>query len=344
MKLPFTKKTNRDDGVPDYSQADDFPVIDDRAGNEKSKGSPAVRIALYVGLFCVIAISIGGYLYFQSTAGLLNKKLSGSRGLSSPKINISEASRETQFAEKSNTDNASPWVNASGNQAGQPPSSPRINPADQPLQAKPDSGRTPSSTPPAGAVLSLPAPKDTKQAAPSAPVKSVHAGTQPAAPKVASGQAPADKPGQKVPAPAVHAVSADKPEVFDQLVLKDDNPFREKFLKKFQDYQVSRSLKDGKAVKFTQSARQGKPGGSPNALAPLGGSELSILPAIAGANNAREDAFRVYGVIRSQAGSIALTNRGELKEGSMIGGDAVVSVGMNEVRFKSGRVLKVSGQ
>ncbi len=136
------------------------------------------------------------------------------------------------------------------------------------------------------------------------------------------------------------------PAFLGQLVLREDNPFRGKFLKKFQDSQTSgrsqrqaaRSAKSGQPSLFSLTARRDK------VEKGLNGDELSILPVIAGSRHDLPGGFKVYGVIHTQDTSIALTNRGELKVGSVVDGDPITWITMNEVRFKSGRTLKVSAQ
>jgi len=98
-----------------------------------------------------------------------------------------------------------------------------------------------------------------------------------------------------------------------------------------------RSVKSGQPSRFSQSARAGK------AASGLTGGELAILPDIAGGGD-RPGELKVMGVIQTQETAIALTNKGELKVGSMVDGDAVTGITMNEVRLKSGRVLKVTAQ
>jgi hypothetical protein len=139
-------------------------------------------------------------------------------------------------------------------------------------------------------------------------------------------------------APSKPSAAPAQPEtLLSQLVLRDDNPFREKFLKRFQDAKASKSSLKEKG----RSARSGRvPRSSRSSLA---GGELPILPDIADGGE-RLGELRVMGVIQTSEASIALTNRGELKVGSPVDGDAVTSITINEVRLKSGRTLKVAAQ
>jgi hypothetical protein len=138
--------------------------------------------------------------------------------------------------------------------------------------------------------------------------------------------------------PSKPSAPADQPEtLLSQLVLRDDNPFREKFLKRFQDAKEPKASLRGS----TRSARSGQV--SRSSRSGLTGGELSILPDIADGGD-RPGELRVVGVIQTREASIALTNRGELKVGSLVDGDAVTSITINEVRLKSGRILKVTAQ
>jgi len=75
----------------------------------------------------------------------------------------------------------------------------------------------------------------------------------------------------------------------------------------------------------------------------LTGNELAVLPSILGGTDRPGD-LKVVGVIQTQNTSIALTNKGELKVGSVVDGDSVAGITMNEVHLKSGRTLKVTAQ
>ena len=132
----------------------------------------------------------------------------------------------------------------------------------------------------------------------------------------------------------------------NQLVLKEDNPFREKFIKKFQDIKTTTKLQQqsgnsnekGRPYLSASSAKKTKSGNNPDL------NELNVLPAISvDRYNAREG-LKVYGVIKTQDVSIALTNRGELQPGSVVDGDPITGITINEIYLKSGKILKISAQ
>jgi hypothetical protein len=148
---------------------------------------------------------------------------------------------------------------------------------------------------------------------------------------------PVEKAGRDGMASKPSAASAQPETLLSQLVLRDDNPFREKFLKRFRDAQAPKtSLKEkGHSAKSGRVSRSSRSG--------LAGGELPLLPDIADGGD-RPEGLRVVGVIQTREASIALTNRGELKVGSLVDGDAVAAITINEVRLKSGKTLKVTAQ
>ncbi len=82
--------------------------------------------------------------------------------------------------------------------------------------------------------------------------------------------------------------------------------------------------------------------GAPSSRSGLTGGELPILPDISDGGDRRES--QGGGSHTNPGGFNSVTNRGELRVGSLVDGDAVTAITINEVRLKSGRTLKVTAQ
>lgn len=306
MRLPFVKKKGRDNESGDEYLMEEYPVLQDKA--EEKGGGILLRIALYSGLFIVFAAGIGGYFYLDSTRWSLNKRISGNppdlvKGIDLGKEERVPSSEDTQFIE------------------GRP------GDAAQSAPLPPSNGPVPQAAP-VGDHVANAASAQNKPAPLERPV-SVKAVSQP--PGVKAGRTSGTAP----PSP----VAPVQPEtLLNQLVLRDDNPFRDKFLKRFEDSQAPKTRR--KNVSSSRSPRSGKAGKLTSGLT---GNELEILPSISGGTD-RPGELKVVGVIQTQNTSIALTNKGELKVGSVVDGDSVTGITMNEVHLRSGRTLKVTAQ
>jgi hypothetical protein len=307
MRLPFVKKKGRDNESGDEYRPEEYAVLQNQAG-EKG-GGILLRIALYSGVFIVFAAGIGGYFYLSSARWSLNKRISGNppdlvKGIDLGKGESVPSSRDTQFIE------------------GQP------GKAAQSVQSLSPNGPAPQASS-VGDRFTNAAPMQNKPEAPERPVP-VKAVSPPTGEKtgrtaVGTSTVPSDPPVQ--------------PEtLLNQLVLRDDNPFRDKFLKRFEDSQGPKTRR--KNAGSSLSPRSGNAGKLTSGLT---GNELAILPSISGGADRPGD-LKVVGVIQTQNTSIALTNKGELKVGSAVDGDLVTGITMNEVHLKSGRTLKVTAQ
>ncbi len=306
MRLPFVKKKGRDNESGDEYRAEEYPVLQNKAA-EKGGGILA-RIALCSGVSIVFAAAIGGYFYLDSTRWSLNKRISADppalvKGIDLGKGEDVPSSQDTQFIE------------------GQP------GDAAQSAKLPLSNGPVPQAAP-VGDHVTNAAPVQNKPAPPerSVPVKAV---------SPPSGEKTGRTSGTATAPPAVPV----QPEtLLNQLVLRDDNPFRDKFLRRFEDSQVPKTCRKNAA-----SSRSPRSGAAGKLTSGLTGNELSILPSILGGTDRPGD-LKVVGVIQTQNTSIALTNKGELKVGSVVDGDSVTGITMNEVRLKSGRTLKVTTQ
>jgi len=306
MRLPFMKMKGSDNESGDEYRAEEYPVPQDEA--DKKGGGILLRIALYSGLFVVFAAGIGGYFYLDSARWSLNERISGNppdlvKGIDLGKGEGAPSSPDRQFIE------------------GQP------GDAAQSTQLPPSNGPVPQAAP-VGDHVTSGAPVQNKPTPPegSVPVKEV---------SPPPGEKTGRTPGTKT-APLAAPVQPET--LLNQLVLRDDNPFRDKFLKRFEDSQTSGSRR--KSTLSSHSPRSGKAGKLTSGLA---GDELAILPSISGGTD-RSGELKVVGVIQTRNTSIALTSKGELKVGSVVDGDSVTGITMNEVYLKSGRTLKVTAQ
>ncbi|MHB8108842.1 MAG: hypothetical protein ACYDHW_02290 [Syntrophorhabdaceae bacterium] len=323
---------------------DDYPDIADNP--KPQKNDLIFRIALYSGLAIVIALSVGGY-YLIKSHQVSFIKLSARNERSGPINPVNLNAGDDPFIgtiqpgeQKKDSDEASVYAQPSTGPVNGAASS--ENPG--PKAARPqDNPNISQSKPPIK-------PVNAQAGSPSASPVSISDKTNLRTGDSAGAQMPAkgnsaimstDNAARKIP----ESSSQGRPEILDQLVLKDDNPFREKFVKKFQDTQAMKLEKAprpaGKASKTIRFSKVGGAGNKPGVN--LGTNELAILPGIAGSKDPGSD-FRVLGVIQANNTALVLTNRGEMKIGSMVGGDIIASVTMNEVRLKSGRIVKVSGQ
>lgn len=316
MRLPFVKKKSGDDlhldnehHVGDYSPAQ---VQDGEKGS-----NIFVRIALYGGVLIVFAIAAGGYYYLNFTRMSLNKSVSNDPPAVMKAINLgggqdNASSREAQFIQvPSNEAKQLREPSTSNAPVSSPSSAPGDSDAALPVPVKPDAKTFEKDVPP-------------KTLSPLSGERTArNAG------KVSSSASP-DEPGS----------------FLSQLVLREDNPFRERFIKRFQDSRTSGKLqKDGRlAVDPGKSSLYSRTGKRERVVQGPAEGELGILPAIAGGKHDLPGGLKVFGVIRTQEDSTALTSRGELKVGSVVDGDAVTGIVMSEVRFKSGRTFKVSAQ
>lgn len=296
------KKEDRDSNSGDDHAGDDYPAV----GYEGSKkgGSILSRVALYTGVFLVLVTAVGGYYYLNYTRASLNRRISG---------NPSGLVRAIDVGAGKNTPTSGevPFIEG---RAGETAQTPRPLYPDEPVREVSPAGR--------GTRAQVASGTPSVREAPTPP------GTIPS---------PAEKGGRDG-VPSKPSASPDQPDtLLDQLVLRDDNPFREKFLKRFQESKAPKTpLKEKKL-----SARSGRLSGS--SRSGLTSGKSPILPDIADGGDHLGD-LRVMGVIQTRETSIALTNRGELKVGSTVDGDAVTAITMNEVRLKSGRTLKVAAQ
>jgi len=301
VRLPFLKKEDRDDDLGDEHAGNDYPV---EGESSKKGGSVLFRVALFTGVFLVLVTALGGYYYLNYIRGSLNRRISGDPSGLVRAIDVGggknvPASREAPFIE---------------GQAGEilrtpHPSSPDSRVSDVSPEKTGAGTQVASETP------------SVREASP--PPRTIPSSVEKAGPDGMASKASA---------------SPDQPEtLLCQLVLRDDNPFREKFLKRFQDTRTPKtSLKErGSLARTGQISRSSRSG--------LAGGELPILPDIAYGGDRPGD-LRVVGVIQTREVSIALTNRGELKVGSPVDGDAVTAISINEVRLKSGKTFKVTAQ
>lgn len=301
MRLPFMKKEDRDDDFGDEYAGNDHPV---EGESSNRGGSILFRVALYTGVFLVLVTAVGGYYYLNYVRGSLNRRISGNPSGPVRVIDIGggenvPSSREAPFIE-----------GRAGETLRTPhPSSPDARVSDVSPEKTGAGAQVASETPSVREVSPPP-------------------GTIPSPVEKAGRDGMASKP----------SASPDQPgTLLSQLVLRDDNPFREKFLKRFQDARTPKtSLKEkGRSARSGQVPRSSRSG--------LTGGELPILPDISDGGD-RPGNLRVVGVIQTREASIALTNRGELRVGSLVDGDAVTAITINEVRLKSGRTLKVTAQ
>lgn len=300
MRLPFMKKEARDNDFGDEHAGNDYPV----EGESPKKGGSLLRVALYAGVFLVLVTAVGSYYYLNYIRGSLNRRISGDPSGLVRAIDIGGGKnvpvlREVPFIE----------------------------------------GQT-------GETLRTPHPSSPHERVGGVSPEKTGAGAQVASETTSVRETP--PPPRAIPSPVEKAgrdgvaskpsASPDQPEtLLSHLVLRDDNPFREKFLKRFQDAQTpktsmkerGRSARPGRALRSSRSD--------------LTGGELPILPDITDGGD-RPGELRVVGVIQTREASIALTNRGELKVGSLVDGDAVTAITINEVRLRSGRTLKVAAQ
>ncbi len=306
MRLPFVKKKGGDDESGDECRAEEYPVLQNKAA-EKG-GGILTWIGLCIGVFIVFAAAIGGYFYLDSTRWSLNKRISANppalvKGIDLGKGGGAPSSPDTQFID------------------GQP------GDAAQSAQLPPSNGRVPQAAPVVDHVTNgAPAQNKPVPAERSVPVKAV-----------------SPPPGEKAvrtlgTATAPRAAPVQPETLLNQLVLRDDNPFRDKFLKRFE---ASRAPKTRR--KNAASSRSPRSGNAGKLTSGLTGNELAVLPSILGGTDRPGD-LKVVGVIQTQNTSIALTNKGELKVGSVVDGDSVAGITMNEVHLKSGRTLKVTAQ
>lgn len=305
MRLPFVKKKGKDNESGDEYRVEEYTVLQNKAA-EKGGGILA-RIALCIGVFIVFAATIGGYFYLDSTRWSLNKRISANppalvKGIDLAKGESVLSSRDTQFIE------------------GQPGDA-------QSAQLPPSNGPAPQAAP-VGDHVTNAAPVQNKPASPerSFPVKGVS-------------PPPGEKTGRTSRTATELPAAPVQPEtLLSQLVLRDDNPFRDKFLKRFENSQAPKTRRKNAA-----SSRSPRSGSAGKLISGLTGNELAILPSILGGTDRPAD-LKVVGVIQTQNTSIALTNKGELKVGSIVDGDSVTGITMNEVHLKSGRTLKLTAQ
>jgi hypothetical protein len=303
------KKEDRDNGVGEVYAGEDYPAVEGEGS--KKGGSVLLGIALYAGVFLVLAVAVGGYYYLNYTRGSLNRSIPGNPSGLIGAIDIGGG-------EKTSTSREAPFIE------GQPGAAVQTSGLSLDERAREAS--------PAGA-------RAVTQAAPETPSAGrvpSPSGTIPLPVEETGRESVASKP----------PVSPDPPEtLLSHLVLRDDNPFREKFLKRFQDAQAPKmSLKGvGRSTRSGRALRSSRSGGAERTASGLVGGELPILPDIADGGDRPGD-LRVVGVIQTREASIALTNKGELKVGSLVDGDAVTAITINEVRLASGRTLKVTAQ
>jgi|GEM_PF-7115240 len=302
MRLPFMRKEDRDSNFGDEHAGEDYPVVD--AEGSGKGGSILFRVTLYIGVFLALVIAVGGYYYLNYIRGTLNRRISGNPSGLVRAIDIeggkdASAPRETTFIEGQACETAQPPGASSPDERAR-----ELSPANTGAGAQDPPGKP--------SVKKTPAPPGT---IPSPPEKVGRTG-----------------------AVSTPSVSPDQSEtLLGHLVLRDDNPFREKFLKRFQDARGPK-LSPKERGSSARSGRMSRPQRSG-----LTGGELPILPDITDGGDRPGD-LKVVGVIQTREASIALTNRGELKVGSLVDGDAVTSITINEVHLKSGRTLKVTAQ
>ena len=309
MRLPFVKTKNGDNDYGDECSGEDHPAIETKS-SEKG-GNILLKIALCSGVFFVLLAAVGGYYYLNYTRGSLNKRISSNPSGLVKAIDLGGG-------ENASTSREEPFIEGPSNKAG--PGS-LTKPSNEPARQASLAGASPGA-----------------QVTSKAPLRkvSVPSGMVPPPAEKTSRDGMASKP----------PVSSDQPEtLLSNLVLRDDNPFRDKFLKRFQESQAPKmSLKDkrrsARSGEVSRSSRSGVAGKGGSGLA---GGELAILPDIAGGGDRPGD-LKVVGVIQTKDAAIALTNKGELKVGSVVDGDAVTVITMNEVRLKSGKALKVTAQ
>ncbi|MBP7530064.1 MAG: hypothetical protein KA801_19240 [Syntrophorhabdaceae bacterium] len=306
MRLPFVKKKGRDSESGDEYRAEEYPVLENKAAQKG--GRILARIALCIGVFIVFVAAIGGYFYIDSTRWSLNKRISANppalvKGIDLGKGEGATSSRDTQFIEV---------------QPGDAAQSAQLPPSNRPVpQAAPVGDHVTNGAP----VQNKPTPPER-----SVPVEEVS-------------PPPGEKTGRTSGAATAAQAAPVQPEtLLNQLVLRDDNPFRDKFLKRFENSQAPKTRR-----KNSGSSRSPRSGNAGKLTSDLTGNELAILPSILGGSDLPAD-LKVVGVIQTQNTSIALTNKGELKVGSVVDGDSVTGITMNEVHLKSGRTLKVTAQ
>lgn len=337
MRLPFKKNRDAKSNVQEDDFLDAYPEMSD---NQQSKKEGTVfRIAIYFGLAIVIVLAVGGYFYIRS------HQLSF--------INCTAKSGPLNPVNSAGSDD--PFANIAGDEKKTAGEASPLEALESPVHGKSSIDKT---VPVAPSPEKISSPKEKNAAspiqAPSAPAITSAVPAQPdTAQSFSKNHGPLTNQEQAISPVTTPEASTPKrsdaaktrPEtILDELLLKDDNPFREKFLKKFEEAQTAKLPKDGKAKnKNSRNAQPLKPfiPGKPGMNFDEG--ELGILPGIAGMKDPGNQ-LRVYGVIRTGNNSIILTNRGELKVGSTIDGDVISSVNMNEIYLKSGRIIKVSGQ
>ncbi len=304
MKLPFMKTRNLNNDYGDEYSEEDYPAVQEKASEKR--GSILSRIALYSGVFLVLLTAVGGFYYVDYTGRSLNKRISGNPSGLVNAINLGGEENVSISREE-------PFIEGSSKRTRQEP-------------------RT------------LPSNELTRQAS-LVGVSGGIQGTSEAPPLREASSSPRMVPEKTVRDGAASKPpdSPDQPEtLLSNLALRDDNPFRDKFLKRFQESQVSKmSLKDRR--RSAGSGQVSRPRGAVRSVSKLADGELAILPDIAGGGDSSGD-LKVVGVIQTQETSLALTNKGELRVGSMVDGDVVMGITMNEVRLKSGRILKVTAQ
>ncbi len=302
MRLPFMKREDRDNNSGDEYAGDDYPALEGEGS--KKGGSIVPRVALYFGVFLVLVIAVGGYYYLNYTRGSLNRRISGSPSGLVRAIDIGGG-------KNASTSREAPFIEGQARETVQTPgpssSDERVREA---LPSKTGAGDQVASETPS-----------MREASPSP-------GTIPSHVEKAGRDGVVSKP----------SAPPDQPEMLpSHLVLRDDNPFREKFLKRFQDANAPKiSLKEGRRSPRSGQIRRSSQSG-------LTGGEPSILPDVTDGSD-HPGNLRVVGIIQTREASIALTNRGELRVGSLVDGDAVTAITINEVCLKSGRTIKVTAQ
>lgn len=317
MKLPFMKKKTEEGLNPDKEYHKSGYSLKQAQSGERGRKVLA-RIMLYGSTFVVFVAGAGGYYYLNFIRASLNETISNNPPSPVKAINIGreggrEAFRDESFAETApNGTERVPEPSASHTSVQSTESGKSPGVVVEPVKVKPGATSL-SGTPPSHS--RMPQPRVAEK----------------------------DDRGPKLslqPSPDVAET------LLDQLVLRDDNPFRDKFLKRYNDsHTPRRPQKENRLPANTgQLSRSSKTGRGEKTSTDPATSELNILPAITGGKLDLPGGFKVFGVIRTQDTSIALTNRGELKVGSLVDGDSVTEITMNEVYLKSGRIFKVSAQ
>lgn len=314
MRFTFLKRKARD--YPCYEDGyHNKEYSFEQTGNNKKNKKVFARVALYGGVFVVFVVAAGGYYYLNFTRISLDERVPNGPPVFVKAIDL-------------------------GKEQNDPPS------LGVELAQGPPGKAGQLRIPPTSNVPAMPPPftLNSKDAVLSVGTESEEkTGSLEILPSKTNSTSARNKGGNNVDKSPMVVSSNEADTLLDQLVLRDDNPFRDKFLRRFLDSHasVTPQKSNGGSVDERRPYRSSTTERKVRGFTEEG---LDILPVTIGEKRDAPGGFKVFGVIRTQKDSIALTNKGELKIGSIVDDDTIVRIDINEVSFKSGKTFKVSAQ